>query len=89
MKAVSSHHGHWYCGRWTLTRGLWQLGFTQDLMSFKMGISVGRLYIIEVVFAFWSLDISRLTYMDSGFYEMKSTPPDIADAINRDLFKLL
>lgn len=84
-------HGRWHCGRLTLTRGRWQLGFTQDLLSFKIGISFWRLCLVDLTFLCWSIDLSRLSEEQVGFLEYMSqpTPPDIVEAINRDLFKLL
>ena len=78
MKTIINRYGDWYCCRFTLTKGRWQVGFNQDLTSYKVGLSIGRLYIVELVLLCWSFDCSRLSYMDASWYEwdeeMKKRP---------------
>lgn len=93
MKTIINRYGDWYCGRLTFTRGRWQIGFTQDLTSYKVGLSMGRLYLMELVFLCWSFDCSRLGHMDASWYEwdeeMKKQPlpPEWVKAIDEALTK--
>jgi hypothetical protein len=78
MKTLIDTYGYWYCGRLTLTRGLWQIGFAQDLTSYKVGFSIGRIHVVELTVLCWSVDLVKMTLMDAAFYEydheMRNTP---------------
>jgi hypothetical protein len=77
-------YGHWWRGQISFERGLWKLAFIQDLLAFQVGISFG-LGGVQVYLGLWSLWVARLWPILS----LETTPPDIEQAINRNLFDLL
>ena len=69
IKTFTDTYGDWYCGRLTLTKGRWRMGFTQDLTSYKVGFSIGRIHIVELTLLCWSIDLVKMTLMDAAFLE--------------------
>jgi len=60
IKTFTDTYGDWYCGRLTLTCGRWRLGLTQDLTSYKVGFSIGRIHIVELTLLCWSIDLVKM-----------------------------